>query len=106
MLHAFQRKQLYSKSLHGRDIQVDSKISNEIERILFSNIFSNWVVEVEKKFVSLGFIAYSTFRVYLMPNSFLYKQIVLFQTIQFNISTQFNCQKHFYFKLFSLVKQF
>ena len=31
---------------------------------------------------------------------------VLFQTIQFSMSTQFNCQKHFYFKLFSLVKQF
>ena len=39
-----------------------------------------------------------------MPNSFLYQQTVLFQTIQF--STEFNCQKHFYFKLFSLVKQF
>ena len=25
---------------------------------------------------------------------------VLFKTIQFSISTQFNCQKHFYFKLF------
>ena len=54
---------------------------------------------------------------------FVYTQlnvkIVLFQTIQFkvstasmsktiqiSISTQFNCQKHFYFKLFSLVKQF
>ncbi len=24
----------------------------------------------------------------------------LFQTIQFSINTQFNCQKHFYFKLF------
>ena len=28
----------------------------------------------------------------------------LFQTIQFSISTQFNCQKHFYFKVSSLVK--
>ena len=35
-----------------------------------------------------------------------YIETVLFQTIQFNISTQFNCQKLFYFKLFSLVKQF
>ena len=43
---------------------------------------------------------------YLMPNQSLYKWTVLFQTIQFNISTQFNCQKHFYFMLFSLVKQF
>ena len=32
-------------------------------------------------------------------------KIVLFQTIQFSSSTQFNCQKHFYFKLFSLIKQ-
>ena len=31
---------------------------------------------------------------------------VQFQTIQLSISTQFNSQKHFYFKLFSLVKQF
>ena len=35
-----------------------------------------------------------------MPNSFLCKQSVLFQTIQFGMSTQFNCQKHFCFKLF------
>ena len=41
---------------------------------------------------------------YLMPNPFLCKLSVLFQTIQFRKSTQFNCQKHFYFKLFSLVK--
>ena len=33
-------------------------------------------------------------------------KIVLFQTIQFSISTQFNREKHFYFKQFSLVKQF
>ena len=31
---------------------------------------------------------------------------IFIQTIQFSISTQFNYQKHFYFKLFSLVKQF
>ena len=43
---------------------------------------------------------------YFMPNSFLYKEIFLFQTIQFGISTQFNCKKHCYFKQFSLVKQF
>ena len=36
----------------------------------------------------------------------IFMKIVLFQTIQFSMSTQFNCQKHFYFKLFSLVKQF
>ena len=38
-----------------------------------------------------------------MPNSFL--STVLFQTIHFSISTQFKCQKHFYFKLFSLVNK-
>ena len=47
-----------------------------------------------------------TFVGHLMPNPFLYKQSVLFQKIQFWISTQFNCRKHFYFKLFSFVKQF
>ena len=36
----------------------------------------------------------------------IFMQIVLFQTIHFRISTQFNCQKHFYFKLFRLFKQF
>ena len=35
----------------------------------------------------------------------IFMQIVLFKTIQFSISTQFNCQKHSYFKLFSLFKQ-
>ena len=30
----------------------------------------------------------------------------LFQTIQFSMNTQFNCQKRFYFKLFSLIQQF
>ena len=34
-----------------------------------------------------------------MPNPFLCKS-VLFKTMQFSISTQFNGQKHFYFKLF------
>ena len=32
--------------------------------------------------------------------SILYEETVLFQTIQFSISTYFNCQKHFYFKPF------
>ena len=42
---------------------------------------------------------------YLMPNPFLWIQTVRFQTIQFSISTQFKCQKHIYFKLFSLVNK-
>ena len=51
----------------------------------------------------VGFYGISTFVDYLMPNPFLCKKSVLFKTIQFSMSTQFNCQKHFYFKLFSLV---
>ena len=58
-----------------------------------------------------------------MPNPFLYKLTVLFQTLQFsiqkqfhfiqfslawvrslNISTQFNCQKRFYINLFSSIR--
>ena len=46
-----------------------------------------------------GFYGISTFVGYLMPNPFLCKLSVLFKTIQFSISTQFNCEKHFYFKL-------
>ena len=34
----------------------------------------------------------STFVSYLRPNPFLYALAVLFQTIQFRITTQFNCQ--------------
>ena len=48
----------------------------------------------------VGFYGILTFVGYLMPNQFLCKKFVLFKTIQFSISTQFNCQKHFYFKLF------
>ena len=36
----------------------------------------------------------STFVGYLTPNPFLCKQSVPFETIQFSISTQFNCQKY------------
>ena len=47
----------------------------------------------------LGFYGISTFVGYLTPNLFC-KLSVVFKTIQFSISTQFNCQKHFHFKLF------
>ena len=41
-------------------------------------------------FVSLlGFIGISTFVGYLTPNPFLCNESVLFQTIQFSMSTQF-----------------
>ena len=49
------------------------------------------------------FYGISTIVGYLMPNLFLYILIVLFQTVQFNISIQFKCQKQFYFKQFSLI---
>ena len=51
----------------------------------------------------VGFYGILIFKGYLIPNPFY---AVLFQTIQFSMSTEFNCQKHFYFMLFSLVKQF
>ncbi len=53
----------------------------------------------------IGFYGISTFVGYLTPNPFLCILSVLFKTIQFSMSTQFNCQKHFYFNLFSLFKQ-
>ena len=48
----------------------------------------------------------SIFVGYLKPNIFLYKLLVLFKKYQYILSTQFNCQKHFYFKQFNLLKQF
>ena len=50
------------------------------------------------------FYGISTFAGHLKPNPFLYKEAVLLQTIQFRVSTQFNSQKHFYFKPFRLFK--
>ena len=55
--------------------------------------------KIKKYLVWFGlvwFYGISTFVGYLMPNPFLYKKSVLFQTIQFNMSTQFNYQKYFY----------
>ena len=46
------------------------------------------------------FMAYQPLLVYLTPNPFLCKLSVLLKAIQFSISTQFNGQKHFHFKLF------
>ena len=45
------------------------------------------------------FYGISTFVGYLTPNPFLCKKSVLFQTIQFSVSTQF-VKNHFYFKEF------
>ena len=46
----------------------------------------------------LGFYGISTFVGYLMPNPFLSKWSVLFQTIQFIMSAHLNCQKTFLFQ--------
>ena len=50
----------------------------------------------------LDFYGISTFVGYLTSNPFLFKLSVLFQIIQFSMSTQFNCQRYFYFKLHRL----
>ena len=55
--------------------------------------------------LSVGFYGISNFVGYLTPNQFLCRKSVLFKTIQFSMNTLFNCQKHFYFKLFSLFKR-
>ena len=65
------------------------------------------MLAIMNEFFLFGFYGISTSVGYfLMPNPFLYKDTVLFQTVQFSLSTLFNCQKHFYFKLFCLFKQF
>ena len=81
------------------------KIIRNFPHFLFS---SHFLIQTKcvKSVYLFGFYGISTFVGYLMSNPFLYKWTVLFQTIQLSISTQFNCQKHFYFKLFSFVKQF
>ena len=55
-----------------------------------------------KLFGLVWFCGISTIVGYLMPNPLLYIKTVLFQTIQFSISTQFQCQRQFYFKQFFL----
>ena len=47
----------------------------------------------------------STLADYSMLNP-LKKKLILFQTYQFSMSTQFNCLEDLYFKPFTLVKQF
>ena len=59
----------------------------------------------EKKFDLVWFHGISTIIGYLMPNPFSYIKTVLFQTTQFIISAQSKYQKHFCFKLFSLVNK-
>ena len=45
---------------------------------------------------AVWFCGISTFVGYLTPNPFLSKLSVLFKTIRFSMSKQFNCQKHFF----------
>ena len=52
---------------------------------------------------SVGFYGISTFVGYLTPNPF-FLQIVLFQTILFSISTQFNCKKTFLFQAIQFIQ--
>ena len=50
-----------------------------------------------------GFYGNSIFVGHLTPNP-CFMQIVLFQTIQFSMSTQFNCQKHLVYHLFIILQ--
>ena len=61
--------------------------------VTFRNCYVGWLVGWLVRFYGI-----STFVGYLMPNPFLYKKSVLFKTIQLSMRTQFNCQKHFFFK--------
>ena len=54
----------------------------------------------------VGWVLWLIYLYRLFNAKSIFIQIVLFQTIQFSMSKQFNCLKHFYFKLFSLFKQF
>ena len=66
---------------------------------IYSDTFSQlYLTLVGWLVVCLGFYGASTFLGYFMPNPFLYKLPVLFQTIPFSMSTQFNCQKQFLYQ--------
>ena len=77
-------------------------------KIIVSKLYQYWYVSSRfllyykisfNLFLILGWLFWcygiSTFAGYLIPNPLLYKYSVLLQTIQFSMSTQFNCQKHF-----------
>ena len=68
------------------EIFISLKWTNKLQEIIFINFMCN-----NKFVVSLGYWVYgiSIFVGYLTPNPFLCK-CVLFKTIQFSISTQFN----------------
>ena len=52
----------------------------------------------------IGFYDNSTLVGYLMPNPFLHKLSVLFKTIQFIMSAQFNWQKTFLFQAIQFIQ--
>ena len=71
-----------------------------------NNVILVQLTQPINKFVCLGLWHIILWRLFNAKSIFIQKNPVLFQKIQFGINTQFNCQKHFCFKLFSLVKQF
>ena len=75
---------------------------NNLQRLIYNKIQANQTNHICLFVYLFGVYGISTIVGYLMPNPFFTQ----FQTIHFSISTQFNCQNHFYSKLFSLVKQF
>ena len=81
-----------------------NKISlKSLEDIFLMNMCDAFKILKVFPFNQLGFVGFygiSIFVGYLTPNLFLCIWLVLFQTIQFSIRTQFNCQKH----SFSLVQ--
>ena len=84
-----------SKSHHVFKTLLDERNNAEFRMVSFLLVWFDLV----------WFYGISNIVDYLMPNAFLYIKPVLFQIIQFSINTQFKCQKHFYFKLFSLVNK-
>ena len=85
-----------------------SIISSKSDILFISLIFEEKTVTIGRanKRCMAGWVLWHISFCRLFNTKSIFMQIVLFQTIQFSMSKQFNCQKHFYFKLFSLFKQF
>ena len=65
--------------------------------------FLNYLLNV----VDIGWVLWHINLCRLFNAKSIFMQIFLFKKkFQFCMSTQFNCRKHFYLKLFSLIKQF
>ena len=60
----------------------------------------------KRRWLVIGWVLWHINRCRLFNAKSIFMKIVLFQTIQFSISMQLKCEKQFYFKIFSLVKQF